>query len=79
MNTTPTTRQPDEVMTELCNDAYYRKGGSIPLLCNRVVDLQPDGRRHRGNHWFRSPHFGWEWSNKPRKLRQISTGRPVSL
>lgn len=54
----------DEPTDELCGDKHYRDDDPQPLQCNRPVNPQPDGRRHRGEHRYRSEHFGWSWPNR---------------
>lgn len=54
------------VNEQLCGDEHYRDGDNQPLHCNRTVDPQPDGRRHRGEHRYRDDTFGYSWPNRPK-------------
>lgn len=61
---------------ELCGDETYdeRVGNTgEPIVCNRVADPQPDGRRHRGRHWCRSDAWGYAWNNLPPRARTTAT------
>lgn len=59
--------------SELCGDETWLDSHHNAVMCNRVADPQPDGRRHRGRHWCRTETWGYAWNNRPPRVRTTVT------